>query len=278
MTRRSTWIAQLLVVLFVALGLKLHYSTATPEQLRWILAPTTTLVEIVSGTSFRFESHAGYMSSDHTFLIAASCAGVNFLITAFLMLTLRRVWTDRRQSRGWSFIPVTGLLAYLTTIVANTVRICVALHLRELPRHKSWLDPNQLHRSEGIFIYFGFLLLLFMLTEEPRSARFIDLLKRSLFPLVIYYATTFGIPLVNGAYRQGGEFWEYSIFVFFIPWLLVVPLAALNSSWFKAGRAMMWPLRITKGKNENGFDASSPASRTNGVQPRRYFLWFRAEP
>ena len=248
MTRRSTWTAQLLMVLFGALALKLHYSTATPEQLRWILAPTTVLVELVSGTSFRFESYAGYMSSDHTFLIAASCAGVNFLITAFLMLTLRRLWTDRGQSLGWSFIPVTALWAYLTTIVANTVRICVALRLRELPRHNGWLDPNQLHRSEGIFIYFGFLLLLFMLTEKPSSAKFLELLRRSLFPLLIYYATTFGVPLANGSYRQGREFWEYSLFVFFIPWLLIVPLAVLHSSWFKAGRVKMWPLRINEGQ------------------------------
>jgi exosortase K len=277
MTRKATWTAQLLVVLFGALALKLHYSTASPDQLRWILAPTTFLVELLSGTSFKFESYAGYMSSDHTFLIAASCAGVNFLITAFLVLTLKRLWTERRQPIAWNFIPGTALLAYLTTIVANTVRICIALRLRELPRSNSWLEPNQLHRGEGIFIYFGFLLLLFMLTEK-QSARFWDQFRRSLFPLLIYYATTFGIPLANGAYRQGREFWEYSLFVFLIPLLLIVPLAALNSSCLKANSVKMWCRRLKRGRNKNGIDASSAAARTNGVQSRRYFLRFRAEP
>ena len=64
-------------------GAQVHYSTATPDQLRWILAPTTLLVELFSQKSFEFESYTGYMSSDHTFVIAAPCAGVNFLITAF---------------------------------------------------------------------------------------------------------------------------------------------------------------------------------------------------
>jgi len=78
MKRKLIWSAQLLVVVLCALALKVYYSTATPDELRWILAPTTALVELLSGRSFTFESYAGYMSSDHRFVIAVSCAGVNF--------------------------------------------------------------------------------------------------------------------------------------------------------------------------------------------------------
>src|SRR6185503_20816563 len=107
MNRKVNWnrLAQVVVVLLVALGLKQYYSAASANQLRWILAPTTMLVSLVSGESFQFESYAGYMTSDHTFVIAAPCAGVNFLITAFLMLSLRRLWRDRFQT-SWSFLPV----------------------------------------------------------------------------------------------------------------------------------------------------------------------------
>jgi exosortase K len=74
--KKSNWIrgSQLVVVLLCAGALKLHYSTASPNQLRWILAPTTVLVELISGARFQFESYAGYMNSDHTYLIAASVA------------------------------------------------------------------------------------------------------------------------------------------------------------------------------------------------------------
>ena len=115
MKRKLIWSAQLLVVVLCALGLKLYYSTATPDELRWILAPTTALVELLSGSSFTFESYTGYMSSDHRFVIAVSCAGVNFLLTAFLMLGLRRLWRDRFQAVSWSFLPVTVVVAYVTT-------------------------------------------------------------------------------------------------------------------------------------------------------------------
>src|SRR5260370_35918919 len=129
MNQSSSWkrLAQLVVVLLSALLLKLYYSTASPNQLRWILAPTTFLVELVSGTTFSLESHAGYMTSDRSFIIAASCAGVNFLITSFLMLSLRRLWRDQSQNRSdnpaWRFIPIAALFAYFATLVANTVRI-----------------------------------------------------------------------------------------------------------------------------------------------------------
>ncbi len=218
MRAKTIWGAQLTVVLLCALALKYFYSTASVNELRWILAPTTVLVELLTGKSFEFESYMGYMSSDHTFVIAAPCAGVNFLLTAFVMLSLRRLWRDRFQAVGWSFLPVAAVIAYVATLIANTVRICVALQGIEL----SWLTRNQVHRVEGIVVYFGFLLLLFVVMERFESAR--SSLRRLALPFVIYYATTLGIPLVNGAYRQYASFWEHFIFVLVLPLILVVPL------------------------------------------------------
>ena len=216
MSRRTIWSAQLLVLLLCALALKFYYSTATADELRWILAPTTVLVSLLSGKSFEFESLTGYMSSDHTFVIAAPCAGVNFLITSFVMLGLRRLWRD---GVSWRFIPVAAVVAYASTLVANTMRIWIALH----PVKVSWLTATQIHRLEGIVVYFGFLLLLFMLTERSTSV------KRFLFPLLIYYAATLGIPLITGHWQQYAEFWEHFAFVLVLPLILMLPLAGFNS-------------------------------------------------
>jgi exosortase K len=235
--------AQLIAILACALTLKLYYSGASVNQLRWILAPTTTIVAFVTGLTFEFESHAGYITSDRSFVIAASCAGVNFLITAFLMLSLRQLWQNRSIRIPWTLIPKALALAYLATLVANTVRISTALRLREMPLETAWLSPNQLHRFEGIFIYFGFLLLLFVVSERLSpyvregastapvasvSGNTGGLFGRSIFPLLIYYATALGIPLANGAYRQGIDFWEHSAFVMLTPLLLIFPIAAFR--------------------------------------------------
>jgi len=220
MKRKVIWSAQLLVVALCALALKYHYSTATVDQLRWILAPTTALVEFLSGRSFEFESYTGYMSSDRTFVIAAPCAGVNFLIMAFLMLGLRRLWRDRFQT-SWSFLPLTAAIAYVTTLITNTTRIFIALEMQKHSVEVSWLNANQLHRLEGIVVYFGFLLLLFMLTERRRAA---NPARLFLVPLFMYYAITVGIPIVNGSYKLGAPFWEHFGFVLVLPLILVMPV------------------------------------------------------
>jgi exosortase K len=229
MRNRLSYIAQLVVVLGGVLSMKFYYSAASVNQLRWILAPTTVLVEFVTGRHFAFESHAGYMSSDHTFLIAASCAGVNFLITAFLMLALRQLWRDRSES-SWKrlgFLPLAAVVAYVTTVIANTTRIAIALQMQQTSFKVSGLDAEQLHRLEGILVYFGFLLLLFVLGEKRRRELCsLSLLRACVFPLTIYYAVTLGLPLANGAYRQTG-FWEHSMFVVLAPMVVILFISFL---------------------------------------------------
>ena len=219
-----SWSAQLLLVLLCALALKLFYSTATPDDLLWILTPTTALVELLTGQQFELESYFGYLNNDHTFVIAVPCAGVNFLITAFLMLALRRLWYGRFQSIGWTFIPIAATLAYVTTLLANTTRIWFALEMRAPSGSFTWLTNNQLHRLEGIVIYFLFLLLLFVLVEKFERADSRSLVRASVFPLLVYYATTLGIPLLNGSYRRGPPFWEHAAFVIVLPLLVILPL------------------------------------------------------
>ncbi len=227
MRRKSTIakILQLSLVLVIAGGLKLYYSTASVNGLSWVLAPTASLVEIVTGETFQFESYAGYMNGDHSFLIAASCSGVNFLITAFLMLSMVKLWKERTVDSGWAIIPATFGAAYLTTIVANTVRIAVAIRLHRMGPGMIWINPEQMHRIEGIFIYFGFLILLFAISgglngTTSRSS----LLRQSFVPLLIYWLITLGVPVAGGAFTSVTGFWEHFLFVLLTPLILTLPL------------------------------------------------------
>jgi exosortase K len=228
-------IAQLSAVALIAAGAKLFYSYAGVNDLRWILAPTAWLVELASGESFIFESHAGFLNADRSFLIAGSCSGMNFLIIAFLMLSLLRLFGSLRSERvRWTFLPIAALIAFLATIVANAVRITVALRIHRMETESVWVNPDQLHRFQGIFVYFGFLLLLFVLGEtlwrrdessaKTSSFRF----WRFAVPLLVYWAMTLGIPLLNGARREGVTFWEHSLFVLLTPLVLILPLGIIE--------------------------------------------------
>jgi exosortase K len=238
MDRASVWpklnySAKWAAVVLLAAALKLYYSSAGVDDLRWILAPTACLVELTTGLGFYFEAHVGYMSIDRTFLIALPCSGVNFLIVAFLTLSLRRLLGDNVTWRSLGFAVV---IAFVATIVANTARISVAIQLRDLAPALDWLEPEDLHRLEGIAVYFAALLVLYFVDEraDQRSrSRYTDRtsnpLWRYLLPLGVYYAVTLGIPIANGAYKQGSEFWRHSLFVVFAPMALMATAQILRS-------------------------------------------------
>jgi len=233
---RAKRVAQLVTVLLCSVVVKQFYSTASVNHLRWILAPTTLIVELASGSRFNFESYAGYINGDHSFIIAASCAGINFLLTSFLMLALGRLWRNRTRTLSWTFIPLAALTAYIFTVVTNAVRITTALQLRAWSSQLTWLAPEQVHRVEGIIVYFGFLLLLFFLDqkfdlEDQSKVRHGSAftLRNLRFPLVIYYGMMVGIPLVTAMYRSHplfADFWQHLVVVLIIPLILVVPFVA----------------------------------------------------
>lgn len=212
--------------LATAAALKYHYSTTSVNGLRWVLGPTSFAVEIVSGIDFRFESYAGYLSEDRSFLIAASCSGVNFLIIAFLTLVISRF---AGGGLNWRALPIAFAAAYTTTIAANTVRILTALQTRGFETGVNWLGAEDVHRIEGIVVYFGFLLLLFTVSELIDGGRGRhSTMRRLAIPLLAYYVMTLGIPLAAGSYGEA-NFLTHAAFVVVIPLLITLPIVLFSS-------------------------------------------------
>jgi exosortase K len=225
--------------ILLAVGLKAFYSTASVNDLRWILAPTTFLVEIVTGERFHFESYEGYMNSDFSFLIADSCSGVNFLITAFLMISLLLIWNSEFERTSWTSIPFAMFAAYAATLAANTVRISLAVKLHRMEAPSIWVNPEQLHRFQGIFIYFGFLMLIFVLFDRVRRQDSRKSLLRYLAPLAIYWVITLGVPMVNRAYARGIDLREHFVFVLLTPILVLTPLLLIEGFRRSRKRSML---------------------------------------
>jgi exosortase K len=237
MTEQKVPFAKLIVVVLAAVALKQFYSAAGSDDLRWILTPTTFLVELATGEIFNYEANAGYINQSHSFLIAPACAGVNFLITAFLLLVCSRLAMYRIRDTRWSSIPFSALISYVTTIVANAFRISIALMLPKTDGSSVWVAANQLHRLEGIVVYFGFLVILFIVSESlcshdhTHSKRSASFARQLLPPLLTYYSTTIGVPLFNGAFHgslPNAEFWEYALFVVAVPAVLIAPIFVIG--------------------------------------------------
>jgi len=154
------------VALLVAWGLKRHYAEATAEDLSWMLTPTTQLVSVATGAAFEWRAGEGYFSHDRLFLIEKSCAGINFMIAAFGMLAVALCHRCGDVRSALRIIGVSLLASYVAAIAVNVVRIGIALQLGHHPAGLSSLSVSDVHRLEGIAVYFGGLVLLHELVRQ----------------------------------------------------------------------------------------------------------------
>lgn len=145
-------------------GMKRHYADARADELWWILSPTARLVGVVTGTAFAVAPGEGYFSHERLFLIEKSCAGINFMIAAFGMVTLalfHRIGSCRSAAQ---VLGVSLLASYSAAVLVNAARITMAVWLAAEPN--SMFRTSQIHRVEGIVVYFGGLVLLYELVQR----------------------------------------------------------------------------------------------------------------
>jgi len=210
----------LAVVALVAYGLKRHYADATTDALSWILTPTAHVVGLLTGVAFAAVPGEGYFSAERMFLIEKACAGVNFMIAAFAMVAFALLHHARSFRGGAAVVGLSLLASYVAAIVVNALRIVIAMWLAAQPMLWTTLTAAEIHRLEGITVYFGGLLLLYSLVQRLDRGEFTYAL-----PLGCYYLVAVGVPLVNGT-RAGEAFFAHVAIVLFLPPALILFVCA----------------------------------------------------
>jgi exosortase K len=153
-------------------GLKRHYADARADDLWWILRPTARLVGVMTDSAFVAVPGEGYVSRERLFVIEKSCAGVNFMIVAFGMVAFALFHHVRSGVSGTSVLAISLSASYAAAVLVNAARITIAMWLAE-HRFTSAFTAAQVHRFEGIVVYFTALLLLYELLQglERGAAR-----------------------------------------------------------------------------------------------------------
>ena len=245
------------LALGVAGALKQHYSHASAEDLRWILAPTTWLTELVVQSEFAFQTGQGYLSREQSVLISPACAGVNFLIVAFLSLALgfgKRFQGERTRprpmeeewKRGFLWFAVSLVSAVAATLVVNTLRISISIAIAHLATRFTGLTFHSVHRLLGIGIYLTGLMGLCLAAQfwlESRS-RTGSPARRS-GPLLVaagcYVAVTLAVPLLRGG-AHNPDFWSHAAPVSVAVGAVIALLfAARGRSWDDGRHAFRSP-------------------------------------
>ncbi|HET9987949.1 MAG TPA: exosortase K [Kofleriaceae bacterium] len=151
----------LVLAMAIVVAGKQYFREASADDLRWLLAPTAKCVSVLTGTHFVRESGAGYVDRSVSFEIAPVCSGLQFMLAAILALSIG--WLSGMQS--WKAaakrVAVAVCVAYVATIVVNTLRIAIALRM-----HAHDLSGSELHRLEGVIVYLGGLCALFAMAKQ----------------------------------------------------------------------------------------------------------------
>ena len=163
---RAAELCVAILTLATAYALKSSYSTASADELRWILGPTVTLLETATGGGFFYEAGEGYLSRELNLLVAPSCAGVNFLI-AGLCTGVFGLLGSLDSVPAKLVLPVAVAIgAYVLTIAANVLRLLVAIHFDGAALSGAGLGAVELHRAEGVIVYLTVLCGAFLLARH----------------------------------------------------------------------------------------------------------------
>jgi exosortase K len=165
----KTKLCVLVVVALVVFGMKRHYADARADDLWWILSPTAQLVEVMTGAAFAAAPGEGYVSHERLFLIEKSCAGINFMVAAFGMLVFTLFHRVRSGGSGASVLGLSLLASYCAAVLVNAARITIAMWIGAHPIALSTLTAADVHRVEGIVVYFAGLVVLYELVRRLDS-------------------------------------------------------------------------------------------------------------
>lgn len=234
--------------LAVILGIKLFYSRAGCNELRWILGPTAGWAGLLGGISFEWNPQKGYVNHALRFLIAPSCSGIRFLIITFSMLFFSFLHRAKTMAQKSFHLAASLIFSWFYTFFINGIRIVSAIYipqfLSKTLHYGSWLTPERLHTLIGTVTYAAALFLLYSaagsLSEKTRQSFYpaagqpsvfdmqsesgpartifkgicLQNMKKVLPPACWYLFFVLFIPFLNRAFqREGAAFMEYTFMI-----------------------------------------------------------------
>jgi exosortase K len=132
-------------------ALKQFYSAASADQLQWMLRPLVMLLELFSDLSFAPTPDSEWLDVNRRIAIVKSCAGVNF----FIISLLGYLWQRRGYRRRLRLLVQALASAWLTALLANTLRILFSVYWEDSMAAGLGLSERDCHRAIGIAVYFS---------------------------------------------------------------------------------------------------------------------------
>lgn len=195
--------------------------TNDSDALTWILTPTARWVSVLSGISFEYLPHQGYVNHFYQFLIAPSCAGSRFMLVMFLMLVFSFLisvfWGENENEinmkKEYLWFGFSMVFSYVSTVFVNGIRITASIFLPAVLERghlmDGWLTPDRLHTLIGTVSYFTFLCVIYLIAVQIRGrmfgqrGRWTDILL--FVPVFWYLLVVLALPFIKRMYHNEWE-------------------------------------------------------------------------
>ena len=154
----------------IAIGIfilfKFSFVYADTEDLKFLLKPTEKLIGLLTGTSSVYVLGKGYFYSHLNIVIDKSCAGFNFWVLSFLMLTFLGLQHYEGIVKKLAVITFALMGTYLFTVFVNTSRIFASIVIHNKTSGILENQQHNIHEMIGIATNLTFLILLYFFTDK----------------------------------------------------------------------------------------------------------------
>ncbi|MCP5062808.1 MAG: exosortase K [Ignavibacteriae bacterium] len=145
---------------------KFGFTFADNDSLTFLLKPTDMLVGLLTGSSSVYISENGYFHNQLNIFIDKSCAGFNFWILSFFMITFLGLKNIENNLKKVFTIPLALIGAYFLTIFVNSSRIFASIIIQNQTNSIFEDQQHIIHETVGIVTNLSFLILVYFLTDR----------------------------------------------------------------------------------------------------------------
>jgi exosortase K len=158
--------------LIFILSVNFLFRQLTTPDLKFILAPTATIVELFTGIDNVWIEGEGYKLIDYPIRIEKSCSGFIYLNMIILLSAIMyiRKWQSFKSKKA--IVYLTPVFAYLFVIVVNSLRIITAIGLEKISDKHSWFPNVLLHELVGGFYFLLGLVLIYLIIEKRKISEY----------------------------------------------------------------------------------------------------------
>ncbi|NJM24428.1 MAG: exosortase K, partial [Bacteroidia bacterium] len=140
-------------VVAIVLMCKLWHQQCSPADLQVFLYLVQKAVSLLHSVPSVYAGSMGYYFPNLAIVIDKSCAGVNFFLLTFGLLSLMLLSRARTGVQVAKAVTVSVFVSYALTELVNILRICGAVRLSRWEENFRWLASGWFHEAYGASLY-----------------------------------------------------------------------------------------------------------------------------